>query len=265
LSARRLPRAAAARGEARRSRRRTARIALGFALAAILFAPAAYLTFPLHDVESLRDRNPETTALMRLRSDEALDAGRPFRKEQRWVPLERISVHLRNAVIVNEDASFYAHSGFDFGEIRQSIRRNWKERRFARGASTISQQLVKNLYLGPEKSLRRKAAEAFTTWRLERALEKDRILEIYLNVIEWGDGVYGAEAASLHYFDVGAAGLNPLQAALLASAIPSPRRLDPSRPGPYLRRQAALTLKRMNVRGMINEETYARYADAERR
>ncbi|MBN1824853.1 MAG: monofunctional biosynthetic peptidoglycan transglycosylase [Candidatus Eisenbacteria bacterium] len=252
----------ASRSEERRSRRRVARIALVFALAAILFSPVAYLTLPLYDVDSLRDRNPETTALMRLRAEEALDEGHPFRQERHWVPLDRISVHLRNAVIVNEDATFYEHSGFDAHEIRESIRKNWKERRFARGASTISQQLVKNLYLGTEKSLRRKTVEAFTTWRLERALEKDRILEIYLNVIEWGDGVFGAEAAARRYFDVSAAGLNPRQAALLASAIPSPRRLDPARPGPYLRKQATITLERMRARGMINEETYARWAGA---
>lgn len=248
-----------ARNEERRSRKRIFHYALVISLTAILLSPAVFLSFPIYDIDELRTVNPRTTALILQRTEEALQAGRTFKKRQRWVPLENICVHLPNAVIVSEDASFYTHSGFDTHEIRESIRKNWREKRLARGGSTISQQLVKNLFLGTSKNFRRKAIEAFTTWRLERTLSKKRILEIYLNVIEWGDGIYGAEAAAHHYFDVSAAGLNPRQAALLASAIPSPRRYDPGDPGPFIKRQADLTLERMHARGLLNDEAYTRW------
>jgi monofunctional biosynthetic peptidoglycan transglycosylase len=235
----------ASRAEERRSRRRVLCLAASLAIAALFLSPIGYLTLFAPDVESLLTTNPQSTAVMKERADEAVRAGRAFRREQRWVSLSRISPHLVRAVLVSEDATFYTHQGFDLEEIKNSIRKNWKERRFARGASTITQQLAKNLYFGTKKNLTRKAFEAITAYRIERALPKDRILEIYLNVIEWGDGVYGAEAASRHYFGTAARDLNPRQAALLASAIPSPRRMNPADPGPYLRKQAEITLRRM--------------------
>ncbi|MBM3319876.1 MAG: monofunctional biosynthetic peptidoglycan transglycosylase [Candidatus Eisenbacteria bacterium] len=242
------------RAEDRRSRRRIFLYAVFLAIAATFLSPIGYLTLFSPDVESLRSENPQSTALQKERADEAIRAGRPFRKEQRWVPLRQISPHLVNAVIVNEDATFYEHRGFDVHELKESIRKNWREKRFARGASTITQQLAKNLYFGSEKSLRRKALEAVTTVRLERTLTKDRILELYLNVIEWGPGVYGAEAAARHSFGLSASDLTPRQAALLASAIPSPRRMNPADPGPYLRKRAEITLERMRARGMLPRE-----------
>ncbi|MFH1277175.1 MAG: monofunctional biosynthetic peptidoglycan transglycosylase [Candidatus Eisenbacteria bacterium] len=240
-----------ARGEERRSRRRVFLAAVGLAVAATFLSPIGYVTLFGPDVRGLRDGIPLLTALQRERSEAAIESGRPFRKEQQWVPYERISPHLVNAVIVSEDATFWTHSGFDFHEIRESINKNWKERRYARGASTITQQLAKNLYFGAERSLRRKFLEAFTAWRIERNLSKKRILEIYLNVIEWGPGVYGADAASHRYFGVGAGDLTPRQAALLASAIPSPLKMNPGEPGPFLQERAAMTLERMKARGML--------------
>ncbi|RPJ40473.1 MAG: monofunctional biosynthetic peptidoglycan transglycosylase [Candidatus Latescibacterota bacterium] len=236
-----------AREAERRSRGRVLFVAVLLALAAVFLSPIGYLTAFGPNVGALVDSNPQTTAVMQERADEAVREGRPFRREQRWVPLGKISPHLVRAVLVNEDAAFYAHKGFDVHEIKEAIRKDWKEKRFARGASTITQQLAKNLYFGTEKSLRRKLLEAITAWRIERTLSKDRILEIYLNVIEWGDGVYGAEAASRRYFGVGAGELAPREAALLASSIPSPRRMNPADPGPYLRERAEITLRRMGA------------------
>jgi len=247
------------RGEERITRRRIFLGAVFLALAALLFSPVAFLSFRLPDVKALKRENPENTALMKERADEAVAKGRTFRKEQRWVPLSRISPYLQDAVIVTEDATFYAHNGFDWEEIKRSIRKNWEEKRFARGASTITQQLAKNLYFGSEKSLRRKLLEAITTYRIERAIGKKRILEIYLNVIEWGHGVYGAEAAARHYYDKSAADLNPWEAAVLATTISSPHRFNPVKPGPYLLERSRLALDRMHIRGMIDDETYARY------
>ncbi|MFH1679198.1 MAG: monofunctional biosynthetic peptidoglycan transglycosylase [Candidatus Eisenbacteria bacterium] len=240
-----------ARTEERRSRRRVFLYAVLLAVAATFLSPIGYLTLFSPDVESLRTTNPQSTALQKERADDAIRAGRPFRREQRWVSIREISPHLVDAVIVSEDAAFYSHRGFDFHEIKESIRKNWKEKRFARGASTITQQLAKNLYFGTEKSLRRKGLEAVTTFRLERALTKGRILELYLNVIEWGPNVYGAEAAARHHFGVSARDLTPRQAAFLAAAIPDPRRMNPGNPGPHLRKQAEITLERMRARGML--------------
>jgi monofunctional biosynthetic peptidoglycan transglycosylase len=247
------------RSEERRTRRRIFLGALFLALAALLFSPVAIISFRLPDVKSLRHQNPENTALMKERAEEAIAEGRTFRKEQQWVPLSRVSPYLQDAVIVTEDATFYTHGGFDWEEIRESIRKNWEEKRFARGASTITQQLAKNLYFGTEKSLRRKILEAITTYRIERTLGKKRILEIYLNVIEWGKGVYGAEAAARHYYGKSAADLDPWEAAVLATTISSPHRFNPVSPGPYLLERSRLALDRMHVRGMLDDETYDRY------
>jgi monofunctional biosynthetic peptidoglycan transglycosylase len=241
-------RSSSASSEAERiSRRRVLVAAVLLAATAVFLSPIGYLTLFAPDVKSLLTTNPQSTAVMKERAEEAVRAGRPFRRDQKWVPLGSISPDLVKAVIVDEDASFYAHRGFDLHEIRESLGKDWREKRFARGASTITQQLVKNLYFGTKKTVRRKLFEAITAYRLERTLSKDRILELYLNVIEWGDGVYGAEAASRRYFGVGAGDLTARQAALLASSIPSPRKMDPSDPGPYLRERAEITLRRMGL------------------
>jgi monofunctional glycosyltransferase len=193
-------------------------------------------------VAALKTKNPETTSMIETRLSEARREGREPRRVQQWVPLERISPHLQRAVLAGEDSNFAEHDGFDY----EAIQKAWDEAKrasekeskeegeaddsswipdlshFKRGGSTVSQQLAKNLYLSSERSFARKIREAVYTYFLERTLTKRRILEIYLNVIEWGDGVYGAEAAARTQFNKSAADLTPREAAFLAAMIPSP-------------------------------------------
>ncbi len=240
----------------RASHKRILFLTIFLLIAASLYSPVALLTFSSPDIDALARENPRSTALIRQRAGEAADQNRPARRDQRWISFDRISRHLRNAVVVSEDATFWTNDGFDLHELRESIKKNWRLKRYARGASTITQQLAKNLYFGTDKSIRRKIAEAVTAWRIDRAISKERILEVYLNVIEWGDGVYGAEAAAQLYFGKSAADLGPREAALMASAIPSPRRSDPGNPSSYLERRADVTLGWMRMRGMIEEAEY---------
>ena len=217
------------------------------ALAACGFWCLSYLYVTLPDVRPLVDRNPSTTAFIERRIREARDAGRELRPRQQWLPYARISPQLKRAVLVAEDSAFWQHDGLDFAQIRESMEYNLKRGEFARGASTITQQLAKNLYLSPARTPLRKLREVMLARRLEAELSKRRILEIYLNVIEWGDGVFGAEAASRTYFGVSAGGLGPEQSALLAAAIINPRVLDPARPSPRLLRRQRLLLRRMGL------------------
>jgi monofunctional biosynthetic peptidoglycan transglycosylase len=184
---------------------------------------------------------------MRLREREAHAEGKPAAKDHRWVPYSRISQHLKKAVIVTEDAAFWQHQGIDYDALRESMEVNWERGEFARGASTITQQLAKNLYLSPSKNPIRKVKELLITRRLEVELSKQRILEIYLNVIEWGDGIWGAEAASRRYFHKSAAELAPPEAALLAGAIANPHIMDPARPNGRLRRRQQMIMRRMGA------------------
>jgi monofunctional biosynthetic peptidoglycan transglycosylase len=151
-----------------------------------------------------------------------------------WVPYERISPHLKRAVVAAEDAKFLDHEGFDWDAIQKAIEKNEKRGKVVAGASTISQQLSKNLFLSGSRSWARKAEEAAITWMMERTLSKRRILELYLNVAEWGEGIFGAEAAARHHFGVPAAALTAEQAAWLAAILPSPRRYDRGRETPYI-------------------------------
>jgi monofunctional biosynthetic peptidoglycan transglycosylase len=202
-----------------------------------------YLTFP--DVGILGKKNPGSTAVMEARAVEAHDRGRSLKPFWVWVPLGRISPHLQRAVIVSEDALFFRHHGFDWEGIREAATRNWDRGELHRGGSTITQQLAKNLYLSPQKNLVRKAHEAFIARALEQRLTKRRILELYLNVVEWGHGIYGAEAASRHYFRKPAQDLTPAEAAMLAAILPSPRLYDPLRTTTYLTRRQQQILRRM--------------------
>jgi len=199
------------------------------------------------DVRPLRTTNPQTTAFIALRAEEARAAGRQPRVIQHWVGYSRISPNLKRAVLVAEDDAFWQHDGIDVEQLRQSIEADWTRGQFLRGGSTITQQLAKNLYLSPSKNPLRKLRELLITRRLEAELKKARIFEIYLNVIEWGDGVYGAEAAARTYFHSSAADLDPEQAALLAAAIINPRLLNPAHPGARLLRRQQLILHRMGV------------------
>ncbi|MGH7232541.1 MAG: monofunctional biosynthetic peptidoglycan transglycosylase [Nitrospiraceae bacterium] len=198
------------------------------------------ITFP--DVSRLAASNPPSTALMQARAREQT---RPSKPRWTWVPLGRISPHLQRAVIVAEDASFYQHEGFDWKGIREAAAQDFESGRLKKGGSTITQQLAKNLYLSSEKTLVRKANEALITRALERHLPKKRILEIYLNVVEWGKGVYGAEAAARHHFHKSAHDLTPEESALLAAMLPAPRMYDPLRLTRYLSVRQQQILRQM--------------------
>ena len=211
------------------------------------FAVVAYVYLSLPDVRVLRTQNPGTTAFMELRQREAHAKGRPASRDHRWVPYARISANLKRAVIVTEDSAFWQHEGLDYEQIRESMEVNWERGEFARGASTITQQLAKNLYLSPSKNPLRKLRELLITRRLEVELSKQRILEIYLNVIEWGDGVWGAEAAARRYFRKSAAELSATESALLAGAIANPHLMDPGRPTARLRRRQSMIMRRMGA------------------
>jgi monofunctional biosynthetic peptidoglycan transglycosylase len=188
---------------------------------------------------------PESTAFMERRL-EALQARDPqARLRHQWMPYERISVHLKRAVVAAEDARFLDHEGFDWEMIQKAIARNEERGRIVAGASTISQQLAKNLFLSAERSWLRKGEEALITWMLEDALTKRRILELYLNYAEWGEGIFGAEAAARYHFGVPAAALTAEQAAWLAAVLPTPRRYELGRLTPYLAGRVSTILARM--------------------
>jgi monofunctional biosynthetic peptidoglycan transglycosylase len=215
------------------------------AAAAVAFAVVAYVYLTLPDVRVLARTNPTSTAFMRLRQAEAEREGRKLRHRHQWVRYSRISKNLQRAVLVAEDSRFFQHEGVDLEEIKKSIEINMERGGAIRGASTITQQLAKNLYLSPSKDPLRKLKELIIARRLEAALPKARILEIYLNVIEWGDGIWGAEAAARTYFGVPASGLTREQAALLAGAIINPRVLNPARPNRRLLARQRIVLGRM--------------------
>jgi monofunctional biosynthetic peptidoglycan transglycosylase len=214
---------------------------------AAVFALLVYAYVTLPDVRPLKTTNPSTTAFMELRDREALAGGRKPRRVQRWASYGRISPDLKRAVLVAEDDAFWQHEGIDIGQLQESIEIDWARGKFSRGGSTITQQLAKNLYLSPSKNPLRKLRELIIARRLEAELKKARILELYLNVIEWGDGVYGVDGAARSYFQKSAAELGPAEAALLAAAIVNPRVLSPAHPSARLLRRQQLILRRMGA------------------
>ena len=213
-------------------------VAAGFS-----FLAYVYLTVP--DVRPLATTNPSTTAFIELRAAEAHAKGRPARRIQRWVPYERISQNLKRAVLVAEDSAFWHHDGLDVAQLRKAIEHDIARRRLTRGGSTITQQLAKNLYLSPSRNPVRKLRELILARRLEAELSKRRILELYLNVVEWGNGLYGAEAASRQYFRTSASNLGPREAALMAGALVNPRELLVNRPNARLLGRQQIILERM--------------------
>lgn len=217
------------------------------AIPAILFAYAAYVYLTTPDVRLLQTKNPGTTAFIELRAREARARGETPRRVQRWVPYARISPQLVRAVLVTEDSKFWRHDGLDYEQIKESMEVNLERGEFARGASTITQQLAKNLYLSPSKNPVRKLRELLIARRLESELSKQRILELYLNVIEWGNGIYGAEAAARTYFRKTASQLDPSESALLAAAIANPRLMNPGQPSARLRRRQQMVMRRMGA------------------
>lgn len=228
---------------------------IGFPAALLLFLFAVWLTTP--NVSALKSTPPGDTAFMRLRREEAAAKGRKLNLRHTWRPLGQISKNLQHAVIVAEDAAFYDHAGIDLAEMRASFVKNLRKLRLARGGSTITQQLAKNLYLSPSRNPVRKVREIAIAFALEHALTKDRILELYLNSIEWGDGIFGAEAAARAYFGTSAARLSEAQAATLAALIPNPRRFAKQMNGKRVQTKENLILRRMRRRFAPEDEPSA--------
>jgi monofunctional glycosyltransferase len=222
-------------------------LSVAFGALACGFGFLAYVYLTLPDVAPLQATNPKTTAFIELRAAEARSRHAAPRRVQEWVPYGRISSSLKRAVLVAEDDAFWQHDGIDVKQIRESLERDLAKGAFTRGGSTITQQLAKNLYLSPSKNPVRKLRELLIARRLEASLTKTRIFEIYLNVIEWGDGIYGAEAASRAYFRKPAAALSADEAALLAACIINPRVMNPAHATPFLGRRQRLILSRMGV------------------
>jgi monofunctional biosynthetic peptidoglycan transglycosylase len=181
----------------------------------------------LPDVEPLVNTNPKTTALMEQRKNEVVAAGKKLRIRQRWVAFKEIPKLLKRTIRISEDANFYFHEGIDLDELEESIKKNWEKGEFARGASTITQQLAKNLYLSTEKSLWRKFKEYFITRELESTLSKNRIFHLYLNIIEYGRGIFGVDAASRYYFGKPVSALNDEEIIRLTAVIPKPLSVRP--------------------------------------
>ncbi|HVC21141.1 MAG TPA: monofunctional biosynthetic peptidoglycan transglycosylase [Vicinamibacterales bacterium] len=211
------------------------------------FACLIYVYLTLPDVRPLRTANPTETAFMALRARQARARGLMPRRRQRWVGYARIAPDLKRAVLVAEDDAFWQHQGIDVTQLKESLEIDLERGRIVRGGSTITQQLAKNLYLSPSKNPLRKLRELIIARRLEAELTKRRIFELYLNEIEWGDGIYGAEAAAEAYFHKPASALTPDEAALLAGAIINPRELNPAHPTRRLLRRQQLILRRMGA------------------
>jgi monofunctional glycosyltransferase len=213
--------------------------------AAVAFGCLAYTYLTLPDVRPLKTSNPTTTAFIELRAAEARASGKPPRRVMRWVSYSHISPSLKRAVLVSEDDAFWQHEGVDYEQLQQSIEVDWARGQLVRGASTITQQLAKNLYLSPSRNPLRKLRELIIARRMEAELKKVRILELYLNVIEWGDGIYGAEAAAQTYFSAPSSSLDPVQSALLAGAVVNPRVLSPAHPTRRLPSRQQIILQKM--------------------
>jgi monofunctional biosynthetic peptidoglycan transglycosylase len=228
-------------------------LATAFLLAAL--ATWLWVGLPARsEVRALAAKSPERTRLMDQRAEEAKRKGRKPRVAQSWVPLSRVSRHLIHAVLSSEDQNFFGHGGVDWKAIEESIEQNVEKGTFARGGSTITQQLAKNLYFGTQKTLGRKARELVVTRWMEADLSKARILALYLNLIEWGDGVYGAEAAARHWYGKPASDLSPAEAAGLAAMIPNPRRLNPRVSAPRHERATRRVLWLMGQAGYIGRD-----------
>lgn len=207
-----------------------------------------YLIYP--DVSSLKTSQPIPTAFMKYREAQWADENRDTRITQTWVGMNQISPNVIKAVLIGEDDSFYHHDGFDVKGMENAIERSIKKKTLA-GGSTISQQLSKNLYLSPSKNPVRKLKEAILTWRIEKTLSKRRILEIYLNVAEWGDGIFGIEAAAHHYYHKSAKNLTANEAARLAAVLPNPIRYNPLGSQKYVKNRSRIIYKTMQRRGVI--------------
>jgi monofunctional biosynthetic peptidoglycan transglycosylase len=229
---------------ARRRRRHRLRTLLLLLLVAILVL-IGYEAWTWPDVAALARRNPPTTAFIERYRAQQRAAHRDDRVARVWAPYAAIAPGLKRAVLVAEDISFFSHHGFDVDEIRDAVNKAVEAGTAPRGASTITQQLAKNLWLSPSRSPLRKLDEALLTWQLERTLSKRRILELYLNVVEFGPGVYGVEAASRRYFARSASDVTDDEAAELAASLPSPATWHPGSTRPGYRRHVESVKRRM--------------------
>ena len=225
--------------------KRLARLA-GWAAIALATTFVVYELSLLARLAWWRGHDPASTAFMDARLDRLREKKPDAKLKHQWVPYGRISGHLKRAVVAAEDAKFADHEGFDWEAMQKAWEKNQKRGKVVAGGSTISQQLAKNLFLSGTRTPWRKAQEAMITVMMENVMDKRRILEIYLNVIEWGDGVFGAEAAARHYFGVSAAALTPGQAARLAAMVPNPRFYDRNRATPWLEKKTQIILARMD-------------------
>ena len=228
-------------------------LVIGSLLFVLAISYIGYILLTLPDVESLKSHNPTITALMEQRAHETHRKLLPLRK---WTSFNSVSPHLRNAVLIAEDSAFFQHSGYDLEQMKESAKRNWREKRFARGASTITQQLAKNLYLSTSRNPLRKVREFFIAQEMERRLTKQRIFEIYLNVIEWGDRIYGVQPAVETYFGKSPSEVLPEEAAILAAMIPNPRRYTPARNLKYLEKRKAEILSRLSRYKYLEKDEY---------
>jgi monofunctional biosynthetic peptidoglycan transglycosylase len=225
-------------------------------ISVFFFAFSIYIRSSLPDVRVLKTSNPEETSLMKMRIKQAQIRGHTLEIQQNWVSFKQIPDLFKNAVRITEDSSFYWHKGVDFEELKESIKKNIREKRLARGGSTITQQLAKNLYLSTEKSLVRKIKEYWIARRLEKSLSKDRIFELYLNMIEFGSGIFGVQAASQHYFEMDVSKLNVEQIIRLTAIIPRPLTTDPIEESPWLEWKCRWILNKLKVYKYISEEKY---------
>jgi monofunctional biosynthetic peptidoglycan transglycosylase len=217
----------------------------------LLVASVGY-NFIFPGITYLKSRAPRTTAFMEYRRATAEKAGKPLAISRRWVPLASISPYLVQAVVICEDDKFWTHHGFDFEAMKVAVEKDLKKKSYRFGGSTITQQLAKNLFLSPSKNPVRKLREFILTWRLERTLSKKRILELYLNEVEWGKGVFGAEAAAEHYYGKPAAELSAEEAARLAVVLPSPRRYNPLGGTKFIEDRVREVLEIMAKRGITS-------------
>lgn len=217
---------------------------LGWLLAALLALLVVFELWVFAVVIWWSQFNPSSTSFMRLRFDELQEKRPDAELRHEWVPYERISIHLKRAVVAAEDDRFIEHEGFDWEGIQRAFEKNQKKGKAVAGGSTISQQLAKNLFLSPSRSYLRKAQEALITVMIETVWSKRRILEVYLNVVEWGTGIFGCEAAAQRYFGVSASRIGPDQAARLAVMLPNPRKYE-RQFGPRLAAHAARIRERM--------------------
>jgi monofunctional biosynthetic peptidoglycan transglycosylase len=222
----------------------------------LVIAVAAIMVYLMlvPDISGLKKKNPKKTALMEYCQEEWKKRGKKYRITQIWVPLSSVSPYLIKAVLIGEDDKFWSHEGFDYEAMRKAIEKDIKAGKFKFGGSTISQQLVKNLYLSPSKNPLRKLREAVITWRMEKVLSKRRILELYLNIAEWGEGIFGIEAAARYYYGKSASELDPVESARLVAVLPNPIRYNPLGDSRYVAHRSDLIYSIMVRRGIVVPE-----------